>query len=109
MAMIRTALLIIISLTTFAATAKDSSEYRDPTRPWNYQKPSAQVGTSRLQLTEIRMTPSSRQAVINGQRLKVGERINGFQVIHIERGHVVLRNQESEQKLSLVKTVRKTQ
>lgn len=87
----------IILVIALAGLAHAQGAPRDPTRPptqaeidaW-FGDASGQRERARFSLQSILLAPDRRIAIIDGQRLRVGERIDGAQVRVIEAGRVVL-------------------
>jgi len=79
------------------------SKSGDPTRPPVSAIPKAgPKKVTKLQLSEIRIADSNRQAVINGQRLKIGGHIAGYQLKSIKVGYVILTNEKETLRLNLI-------
>lgn len=88
------ALFLILALT---ATALAQGEPPDPTRPPTPAEVAAWFGSGAEQqqqapfrLQSILLAPKRRIAIIDGQRLRVGERLGNAEVRTIEPGRVVL-------------------
>lgn len=88
------ALLLLLCCAPLGAKATPdtlASSLNDPTRPSG--TPSLQEGTPGAggwRLTATRITPAQRSAVINGNRVREGEEINGARVLHIRHAQVQL-------------------
>ena len=75
----------ILLLTSISANA----ELSDPTRP-SYALPEAgeQIATSALRVSAVFISGDRKVAVVNGQRVRVGESIGGATVSGIDRKKV---------------------
>lgn len=87
----------IILLTVLAATVHAQGEIRDPTRPPSQAEIAVWFGNGAqgqarapFRLQSILLGPERRIAIIDGQRLRVGERLENAEVRRIEPGRVVL-------------------
>jgi len=90
-------LVLIIMLLTAMATVHARDRIPDPTRPPTQAEIDAWFGTGAntgarapFQLQSILLAPQRRIAIIDGQRLREGERIDNAKVTLIEAGRVVL-------------------
>ncbi len=87
------AYFLILSLT---ATAHVQGAPPDPTRPPSPAEVAAWFGSGSEQqqapfrLQSILLSPERRIAIIDGQRLRVGERLGNAEVLAIEPGRVML-------------------
>ncbi|WP_376690408.1 hypothetical protein [Wenzhouxiangella sp. EGI_FJ10409] len=88
-------ILILTLLASAAALARD--EVRDPTRPPTQAEIDAWFGTGAsagdrapFQLQSILLAADRRIAIIDGRRLREGERIEDAEVSLIEAGRVIL-------------------
>jgi|GEM_PF-719325 len=88
-------LLLTLLVATTAGTLL--AEERDPTRPPSRAEIEAWFGTgpqvrdaAPFRLQSILLSPTRRVALIDDQRLRVGERIGTARVMSIEPGRVVL-------------------
>ena len=102
MTSIRLMLLLSFSLSAFITHAADL-KLQDPTKPIVYtsNKTNKKMMTS-FTLSEIRITPKHKQAVINGKRLSVGNKIANYQLKKIEVGYVILVNAKGNLRLNLI-------
>ena len=89
--------VILVLLTLCSTTVLAQGERHDPMRPptqaeidaW-FGKGSQDREQSPFRLQAILLGPQRRIAIIDGQRLRVGERLDGAEVRSIEPGRVVL-------------------
>lgn len=94
-ALLGSTLLLLASASTSAELS--DSRLMDPTRPMGWQSSLAPVTESQaasartLRLQGTFSAAGERSAVISGQRVSVGERVAGAQVIKIESNKVILR------------------
>jgi hypothetical protein len=99
------ALLGLLPLSGAVAHAEDRfAGLPDPTRP-SYAAGGVEEGPGvvhGLRLQSILIGPQRHSAVINGQRLAVGERIGAATVVAIHRDSVVMRRAGGEFTLKLV-------
>ncbi|TVS11983.1 MAG: hypothetical protein EA419_06450 [Wenzhouxiangella sp.] len=96
-------ILAIALIFAFGPAAAD-----DPTRPPTAAEIRAWLGEAGTEtsdtdwrLQSILTSPQRRLAIINGQRLKAGDRVDSAEVISIEPDHVVLAHRGREIILSL--------
>ena len=101
-------LLLASSLTMFDSNADSLKNLKDPTKPdrvssTSTSTPSSSTGpvNHQLKLRSILISPSRRVAVINGEALLVGERINNAIVKTIAPNKVILSTPSSEIELQL--------
>lgn len=87
--------IMMLMVASFATPARD--DVRDPTRPPTQAEINAWFGTgvdsgkqAPFQLQSILLASQRRIAIIDGQRLREGERIDNAEVRLIEAGRVVL-------------------
>lgn len=98
----------IAFLTILPAVAFAQGEVRDPTRPptqaeiqaWFDNGPESEQ-RSPFRLQSILLAPDRRIAVIDGQRLRLGETLKDAQVKAIEPGRVVLEREGERIELTL--------
>lgn len=90
-------MLAILFLMTLTAAAHTQVERQDPTRPPTQAEIEAWFGNGTdarerapFHLQAILLSPKRRIAIIDGQRFRVGERLDNAQVRAIEPGLVVL-------------------
>ncbi len=102
--MIKSPLLIFVvvmfsALSLLAADRKTN----DPTKPPTFALPKAgPKQVIKLHLSEIRIAKKGSQAVVNGERLKKGDRIAGYRLKRIEVGYVILTNEKETLRLNLI-------
>ena len=87
-------LLLVVSLESVAAA------FADPTRPATFT-PSTASPAGRPRLESVLIAPDRRIAIISGQRVQVGDRIYGAEVVSITEGAVVLRSGQESETLAL--------
>ena len=74
-----------------AASIVSAEELRDPTRPHTYTVERATVaGVPRFSINAIFVSDERRLAIINGERVQVGDRVSGATVVSIEKEQVTL-------------------
>jgi MSHA biogenesis protein MshK len=78
-----------------------AASFPDPTRPATFTPGAAPVPTGRPRLESVLIAPDRRIAVISGQRVQLGDRIGGAQVVSITESAVVLRSDQSSETLLL--------
>ncbi|RLA05818.1 MAG: hypothetical protein DRQ47_00145 [Gammaproteobacteria bacterium] len=96
--------LLLLFLASFISHAAVAGEKLvDPTKPPPFArtKSSKKIVTN-FKLTEIRITKTDRQAVINGKRLSKGNKIGSYGVRKIEVGYVILANEKRTLRLNLI-------
>ena len=96
----RAALLTAVLLASAAQAALD--DLPDPTRPGGLSRGGEPAAGGELVLQSVLIAPSRRIAVINGQKLAVGDRIRDQEVIEIRTHEVVLRRSGQERVLKLL-------
>lgn len=79
-----------LAASPLAGAADPFANMPDPTRPSGWQDGSGSVARESLVLQSTRVSPQERIAVINGQRLAVGDRIQGATVTDIQPYQVTL-------------------
>lgn len=113
-----TNLLLLCGLIGFAgqvaAELIDGEEFADPTQPLMVGAVGESVGLldfarpattpSNFKLTFVRASNTSPMAVINSERVTVGDTIDGALVVSIERSGVTLRINDADSRLSLYST-----
>lgn len=99
-------LLAVLPFLTLSALAAD------PTRPpgWGgvVETESRPQPLPELTLQQIRVSASDAVAVINNQLVRVGDRIDGAQIIAIKNGVVTIKIQQKRQELSLLNHTRQS-
>lgn len=96
----RAGLLAVALLVSVAQAALD--DLPDPTRPGGLSRGGEPVAGSELVLQSVLIAANRRIAVINGQKLAVGDRIRDQEVIEIRTSEVVLRRAGRERVLKLL-------
>jgi len=92
-------MVILFTGTVFSADRK----LNDPTQPPSFAIPkTGKKQVTNFKLSEIRIADQGRQAVINGQRLKKGNKIAGYKIKKIEVGYVILVNDKGTLRLDLI-------
>jgi hypothetical protein len=74
----------------------------DPTRPGGWSRGGEAAPSGALVLQSVLVAPGRREAIIDGQRLVVGDRIRDHEVIEIRTSEVVLRRAGREIVLKLL-------
>lgn len=87
--------LLLFPLESFAAA------FPDPTRPASFTPSAAASPAGRPRLESVLIAPDRRIAVISGQRVQVGDRVYGAEVVSITEGAVVLRTGQASETLAL--------
>ena len=105
------AVAMVLSAVSYQLFAQ---QLRDPTRPpaglaqeVGGAKGDVSVKRSGLNLQSILIAPDRRSAIIDGQLLRVGQRVSGFKVVSIEEGAVILRGAQGTRRLQLFPEVDK--
>jgi len=80
----------------------------DPTRPpdWMTNTVHESQPLPVLTLQQIRVSPTDAVAVINNQLVRVGDNIDGAQVLAIKAGVVTVKIRQKRQELSLLNNTR---
>lgn len=81
--------LCALALLLVAALVR-GEQWADPTRPDNYRSPTA-ASDRAFALSAIFVSGERRVAVLNGQLLRVGDRLGDAEVVRIDDDRVVLR------------------
>lgn len=88
---------IVLALTTALLVATAGAQQRDPTRPPSAAEVAAWFGDasetdrrSPYRLQSILLAPDRRIAIIDGRRLRTGDRLGEAEVAAIEPGRVIL-------------------
>jgi MSHA biogenesis protein MshK len=97
-------LVFILILMGTNATA---APFADPTRPPSFTAPSEAAPSGRPRLESVLIGPDRRIAVIDGQRVQLGERFRGGQVVSISESEVVIRSGQASETLRLFPQVEK--
>jgi len=71
----------------------------DPTRPYNAAKPAITKAGPVLQ--SVLISPSHQVAIINGERVAVGDQYDGTQLVSLSDGEAVLKGKNGLQTLTL--------
>ena len=99
--MISTRLLAACFLAA-ATVALAAEALPDPTRPADFTPGPDEAIAERLALQSILISPNRRQAIINGQAVKVGDHVGSSKVVEIGRDKVVLVNGRETETLRLL-------
>ena len=78
-----------------------AASFPDPTRPATFTPSAAASPAGRPRLESVLIAPDRRIAVISGQRVQVGDRVYGAEVVSITEGAVVLRTGQASETLAL--------
>ncbi len=79
------------ALLLFALTSVVSAEeLRDPTRPHTYKAGRTVEGVPSFSVNAIFVSDDRRLAIINGQRVRVGDSVSGATVVSIQKEQVTL-------------------
>ncbi|NIR58006.1 MAG: general secretion pathway protein GspB [Gammaproteobacteria bacterium] len=96
----RSALAVAAMWATVAGPV--GADLTDPTRPPTPSRaPNETAPAQSFHLSSTLIAPGRRVAVINGERVGVGERVDGARVLAIENGRVQLRYRGERRSLSL--------
>ena len=105
-------LLATVLLLAAAASTAQSGVLNDPTRPANaYLTPTAEAtvtAASRLTSVMIPEHGGRRSAVIDGQILRVGEKLGDAKLVNVNETSVVLSGPAGRETLYLIPDVNKT-
>jgi len=82
-------LLLGVALASSSISAAAEGILRDPTRPYTARVPQT-VTAPRYTVDAIFVSARRSIAVVNGQRVRVGEQVGAATVIAIEKDHLVL-------------------
>ena len=105
--------LAIVAPSVAQADVIDGEDLLDPTRPLGGATPIVTIDSgdmlagfraSRFQVSFVRASESSPMAVINEQRVTVGDVVSGATVVAIDRGGVTLSINDEEQRVSMFDT-----
>jgi hypothetical protein len=108
-------MLVLLAAAPASADVIDGEELVDPTRPLFYNQRSTnsdsavtaminRVLPSSFDLSFIRLGGNGAMAVINDQRVGIGDSIGGAEVVAIDRSSVTLSINNQEQRISLYDT-----
>lgn len=78
-----------------------AAAFPDPTRPASFTPAASAAPAGRPRLESVLIAPDRRIAVISGQRVQVGDRIYGAEVVSITESAVVLRTGQGSETLAL--------
>ncbi|GGA82846.1 hypothetical protein GCM10011369_26050 [Neiella marina] len=80
---------------SYSVNAAAVEQLTDPTRPANYQAvAAANGGLSSLKLEQIVSSASRRFAVIDGQKVKIGQQVGQYEIVDIQPKEVLLRQSD---------------
>jgi MSHA biogenesis protein MshK len=91
---VRRLLLLGAGVLAAATVSSEGTALRDPTRPSGWRAPAAAEQAKQAPVMRLQGTFSvagSRSALIDGQRVVVGDQVGGAKVLRIEKNKVVLR------------------
>lgn len=109
-------MLVLLAAAPVSAGVIDGEELVDPTRPLFYTQRSTtdsdsavtaminRILPSSFDLSFIRLGGSGAMAVINDQRVGIGDSIGGAEVVAIDRSSVTLSINNQEQRIGLYDT-----
>ena len=92
---------MVLAILAFTAGTVDAASFADPTRPATFTPGAAPMPTGRPRLESVLIAPDRRIAIISGQRVQLGDRVGGAQVVSITESAVVLRNGLNSETLPL--------
>lgn len=94
--------MILMLLTGLLSPSLRAEKLTDPTRPPGVQTPHAispegfvppgqgAASNAALRVSAIILKPKGSYAIINGETVKVGDTVEGYDVVAIERGRVTM-------------------
>ena len=92
--------LILLLCGPVSAAAAATGRLQDPLRPVRYQAPvnkkQAEVQPLNWHLSAVLLSEKRAVAVINGRSLRLGDLLDGYKLIKIEPGKVLLRNKQQQ-------------
>jgi MSHA biogenesis protein MshK len=81
----------IAFLLVASSSADAAEEFRDPTRPHTYNRVEQTVdGVPSFSVNAIFVSDERRLAIINGERVRVGDSVSGATVVSIQKEQVTL-------------------
>lgn len=93
-------LFCLLALLCGPVSAAETGRLQDPLRPVRYQAPAvekkAEVERRSWSLSAVLLSADRAVAVINGQSLQLGDLLDGYRLIKIEPGKVLLRNNRKQ-------------
>ena len=93
---------VLLTMTANSVLAADQ-RLKDPTKPPpNSIRKAAKKRVTHFKLSEIKITATDKQAVINGKRVRKGNRVANYRVKKIAVGYVILSNEKENLRLNLV-------
>lgn len=97
--------LILTLMPVTAALAGDVDVISDPTRPSGFSAPTGEAGkvSEQLRLESVLIASNRRVAVINGKTCRVGDRLEGAQLMAINADGAVLLREGKRIALPLLK------
>lgn len=81
-------LVLVLSMIAVCAHASDAG-LRDPMKPFS-KAAEIKRGQTMMVVNAIFVSDRRRLAIVNGQRVRVGESINGMRITDIQSDHVTL-------------------
>lgn len=97
-------LLCLLVLLCGPVSAAETGRLQDPLRPVRYQAPvvekKAEVERQNWSLSAVLLSADRAVAVINGQSLQLGDLLDGYRLVKIEPGKVLLRKNRKQIVLS---------
>ena len=98
----------VVQVSQSMADVIDGEELVDPTRPFYLEssgqfpdEPSRVVAPGSFEVSFVRIGSSSAMAIVNSQRVTIGDVIGGATVVAIDRGGVTLMVDEQEQRVNM--------
>ena len=101
----------VVQVSQSMADVIDGEELVDPTRPFYLEssgqpdpfpeEPSRDVTPGSFEVSFVRIGRSSAMAIVNNQRVTIGDVIGGATVVAIDRGGVTLMVDEQEQRVNM--------
>ena len=96
-------LLIVTILSLMIGSISAAQKLNDPTKPPpNTIRKNVKKQVTHFKLSEIKITATDKQAVINGKRVRKGNRVANYNVQKIAVGYVILSNEKENLRINLV-------
>ena len=98
---------VLVLAMLLAAIPAGAENLVDPTQPPAATGGVANVATAELVLQSVLVSPGRMIAIINGQTVKLGDKLGEAKVVKISESEVVLRDAKNEQTLKLFPGIEK--
>ena len=83
---------VLFSSLAIAGSSIDFSGLHDPTKPFDVKKDVNTKVDIKLQLDMTFVSSKERSAIINGDVYLIGDIVDGYEVIHIQKNEVALKS-----------------